>query len=308
MNAQNKVRKVMGEFGSGSLRSSSGQKVTNPKQAMAIALSEQRRVRGMQAGGSTESDVPLYTRKEYFKSAKSAAKPAPKPAPKPAVEPVPSNYQDILDEKTRRLEEKAPTTRTEMGKRFAKGGNIKALINRQNTRHGKMDMPYAHLNKYVGKRHGGNVKAYQAGGVTDENFLKQRREDIAARKAAADADAEAVRLAKAKRVYDRSVRRYENEVESERNSPANRAFISASDSVGDFIRGVGKRLGTNRTLSQDDEAQMQARRDVRGYKKGGGIEKRGKTRGAIVRMAAGGSVSARADGIAQRGKTKCKIV
>jgi len=162
--------------------------------------------------------------------------------------------------------------------------------------------------KYVGKRHGGDVKAYQAGGVTDENFLKQRREDIAARKAAADADAEAVRLAKAKRVYDRSVRRYENEVESERNSPANRFLIGASDSVGDFIRGVGKRLGTNRTLSQDDEAQMQARRDVRGYKKGGGIEKRGKTRGAIVRMAAGGSVSARADGIAQRGKTRCKMV
>jgi len=50
MNAQNKVRKVMSEFGSGSLRSSSGQKVTNPKQAMAIALSEQRRVRGMPAG------------------------------------------------------------------------------------------------------------------------------------------------------------------------------------------------------------------------------------------------------------------
>ena len=35
-----KVGKVMGEFKSGSLKSSSGQKVTNPKQAMAIAMSE----------------------------------------------------------------------------------------------------------------------------------------------------------------------------------------------------------------------------------------------------------------------------
>jgi hypothetical protein len=45
------------------------------------------------------------------------------------------------------------------------------------------------------------------------------------------------------------------------------------------------------------------------FAKGGGIESRGKTKGTIIRMAAGGSVgsvSRRADGIAQRGKTKFK--
>ena len=42
------------------------------------------------------------------------------------------------------------------------------------------------------------------------------------------------------------------------------------------------------------------------YAKGGGIESHGKTKGTIIRMASGGSVSARADGIAQRGKTKFK--
>jgi len=40
-----KVKKVMGEFKSGTLKSSSGQSVTNPKQAVAIALSEARRQR-----------------------------------------------------------------------------------------------------------------------------------------------------------------------------------------------------------------------------------------------------------------------
>jgi hypothetical protein len=35
-----KVRKVMGEFKEGTLKSSSGTKVKNPKQAVAIALSE----------------------------------------------------------------------------------------------------------------------------------------------------------------------------------------------------------------------------------------------------------------------------
>lgn len=41
--AQAKIGKVMGEFTSGTLKSSSGQKVSDRKQATAIALSEARR-------------------------------------------------------------------------------------------------------------------------------------------------------------------------------------------------------------------------------------------------------------------------
>jgi len=37
---QKKVGKVMGEYKAGTLKSSSGSKVTNPKQAVAIAMSE----------------------------------------------------------------------------------------------------------------------------------------------------------------------------------------------------------------------------------------------------------------------------
>jgi len=40
--ASKKVGKVMHEFKTGKLKSSSGQKVTNPKQAIAIGLSEAR--------------------------------------------------------------------------------------------------------------------------------------------------------------------------------------------------------------------------------------------------------------------------
>jgi hypothetical protein len=40
MNKSKKVGAVMKEYGAGKLKSSSGQKVTNPKQAIAIALSE----------------------------------------------------------------------------------------------------------------------------------------------------------------------------------------------------------------------------------------------------------------------------
>lgn len=43
--AEKKISKVMTEYGKGKLKSSSGQKVTNPKQALAIALSESRQVK-----------------------------------------------------------------------------------------------------------------------------------------------------------------------------------------------------------------------------------------------------------------------
>ena len=42
---KSKVETVMHEFKTGKLKSSSGEKVKNPKQAIAIALSEQRRAR-----------------------------------------------------------------------------------------------------------------------------------------------------------------------------------------------------------------------------------------------------------------------
>jgi hypothetical protein len=54
-----KVGKVMGEFKSGALKSSSGQKVTNRKQAMAIAMSEagKSKMKKFAAGGKTDGDV-----------------------------------------------------------------------------------------------------------------------------------------------------------------------------------------------------------------------------------------------------------
>ncbi len=46
-----KVEKVMHEYKAGTLKSSSGDKVTNRKQAIAIALSEQRQARSKRKGG-----------------------------------------------------------------------------------------------------------------------------------------------------------------------------------------------------------------------------------------------------------------
>jgi len=61
-----KIEKVMKEFKQGSLKSSSGDKVKNRKQAVAIALSEADR---MSAGGKVKPKNP-----ELWSSVKSAAK------------------------------------------------------------------------------------------------------------------------------------------------------------------------------------------------------------------------------------------
>ena len=66
-----KVKRVLREFKEGKLKSSSGQKVTNPKQAIAIGLSEQRAMKGYKAGGEPKAMV----KKELaFMKAKGAPK------------------------------------------------------------------------------------------------------------------------------------------------------------------------------------------------------------------------------------------
>jgi hypothetical protein len=62
-----------------------------------------------------------------------------------------------------------------------------------------------------------------------------------------------------------------------------------------------KKKNAPKSMIKHEKAEMGMK-----FAKGGGIESRGKTKGTVIRMAAGGSVSARADGIAQRGKTKFK--
>ena len=80
-----------------------------------------------------------------------------------------------------------------------------------------------------------------------------------------------------------------------------------------------KKKGAPKSMIKHEAAEMGAMKKggmpmkdgkpafMKGMAKGGGIESKGKTKGKVIKMAAGGSVSSasrRADGIAQRGKTK----
>jgi hypothetical protein len=58
--------------------------------------------------------------------ASAAKKAAPKAPPKNPDDIPPRNLQDALDEVIRRKEDKAPTTKKDMGKPFKKGGYVRA--------------------------------------------------------------------------------------------------------------------------------------------------------------------------------------
>lgn len=70
----NKVQTVMGEFKSGKLKSSSGQKVTNPKQAVAIGLSEARKAGQLSKGGNVKESKKMMEKEISFMKKKGAPK------------------------------------------------------------------------------------------------------------------------------------------------------------------------------------------------------------------------------------------
>jgi hypothetical protein len=59
-----------------------------------------------------------------------------------------------------------------------------------------------------------------------------------------------------------------------------------------------KKKGAPASMVKHEEAEM------KGMSRGGGVEKRGKTQGKMVKMAKGGMFTKAANGVAQRGKTK----
>ena len=128
-------------------------------------------------------------------------------------------------------------------------------------------------------------------GLKDDAYRAEKQAEIAARQAATDAAKQARDDAKAKAVYEQSARKYERE-KALNPDGVNKFLDKGLDTIGDKVRSVGSFFGSNRMTSMDDAAQMQARKDVKGYAKGGKVS----------------SASSRADGIAVKGKTKGTMI
>jgi hypothetical protein len=124
-------------------------------------------------------------------------------------------------------------------------------------------------------------------GLKDDEYRTKKQDEIAERQANVDALKKARDDAKSKAVYDQSVKKYEREKILNPDG-ISKSLDKGLDNIGDKVRSVGEFFGSNRMTSMDDAAQMQARKDVKGYAKGGKVS----------------SASKRADGIAIRGKTR----
>jgi hypothetical protein len=78
------------------------------------------------------------------------------------------------------------------GRKFAAGGVMKQKINKQDTKHGMMDMPFSSLKKYTGFKNGGTMKRYAEGGATDEQMNQSFRDSKGFKEAFRDARGEGV--------------------------------------------------------------------------------------------------------------------
>jgi hypothetical protein len=158
-------------------------------------------------------------------------------------------------------------------------------------------------------RGGGMVKKMAKGGSVSDKAKKQMKEETNREAIVAEGKRKEQQLKNRKqgleekkrkdeladKVYKDAYKKYQEE-ENNPNSRfpnADKALYRFGDKVGNVARKIGKKFGSNQITSRDDEAQMQARKDVKGFKKGGSVKKSSTSRGG---------------GIAQRGKTKGRMV
>ena len=169
------------------------------------------------------------------------------------------------------------------------------------------------------------VRKFQTGGVSNPSFREEKQKEIENKKIEREAKAQAQKEATAQKAYKIAAKDYERDLrlDPEDTNPFGYGVRKLGDQAGDKLRSVGKFFGSNKMTSMDDEAQMQARKDVKGYKKGGMAMKKGgmpmvmkdgkkvpafaadgkgkMAKGGMTKMAKGG-------GIEVKGKTKGKII
>ena len=156
------------------------------------------------------------------------------------------------------------------GRKFGKGGTTQQRINKQDTKHGKLDLPVANLNRMAGMKGGGFMKESKAMAAKEMMFMKKKGAPA-------------------------SMMKHE------------KAEAGMKGGGMPMVKKGGKMVPS---FAADSKGKMNmgGMAGMKKFAKGGGIESHGKTKGTIIKMAAGGSVSSasrRADGIAQRGKTRC---
>ena len=200
------------------------------------------------------------------------------------------------------------------GKKFGTGGGVgitrggQQQINKQQTRFGSVlgnekNVPNINLNKYIGKKEGGMAKS-----DSKEDTKMDKKQDKAM-------------IKKAFAMHDKQ----EHKGEHTNLSKLRKGGMTmkkmakggmAKETMGPKTMSQDVEKGSNKLLSHGESA-VQKRghtkgQEERGYKnlgiQGGAKSGKGTFGAAPIKMAKGGSASSRADGCAERGKTKGKMM
>ena len=158
------------------------------------------------------------------------------------------------------------------GKKFVGGGSARQKINMQDTRHGAMDMPFHSLKRFAGMKSGGKIRPIDE--EISPNFKK-----------GSEMDSKMMRGSMQK---------------ADPRMAAMRRPMQAPVAMPTGMKSGGMAKGGNMNPKGSMTSSSRAGENTK-------IQKKGLTEGRVIKMASGGSVSSRADGIASRGKTNCKI-
>lgn len=183
------------------------------------------------------------------------------------------------------------------------GGGKQAAINKQNTNHGKMDMPYASLNKLAGKASGGQIvkgsartkKFADGGDIRDKRDPNWDRLEATAYGNAKDDQAARVTyepILGAKTIGTAVAKGKKKDVEAanaeaqkfntaKRIQMAKGGKVMKSESKSMMKKEVDffKKKGAPKSMVKHEEKEMKSKFPK--FAKGGGIEQRGKTRGKM---------------------------
>ena len=181
-------------------------------------------------------------------------------------------------------------------------GQMKQKLNRQDTKHGALDLPVANLKKYQGYSGGGMAKKRKFADGGDVSIRRQIAED---KERAASARAYEKEGTKSKMGEGKKL----STVEKVLSYPARVAILggSALGAAGDqALYDMGARSSRFSQSTKDGKGYQNAKKLGRaavGIDSLDGEDNGMKKGGSVARFSSGGQVG-RGDGIAQRGKTR----
>ena len=183
------------------------------------------------------------------------------------------------------------------GKKFRKGGSTNPFeqgINKQQTHHGSMAIPNVNLNKYVGKKEGGMAteKMHSEKGEMKKDIAQDKK-----------------LIKKAFGMHDKQEHggKHTDLSKLKKGGMAMKKMAKggmSKETMGPRTMSMDVEKGSNKLTAHGESAVQK-----RGKTKGKNLGDSGPSMGIMggAKFAKGGSVSSRADGIAQKGKTRGKM-